>query len=325
MKLRRLFGRDDASDDDLDEAAADASTDDGPEAAPERRAKAAVPEGGDAANADGSEDARQAEVGEDEAHSDAADSDDDSDSDSEADAAERDDAHDDDGDDGFREIEFELSDWGARERKLLDEILTGVRVRRVWQAGTLVVAANDAEIVDDLIDEIEDRMALDLPPGVDPVVYDVRDWPDGLEDRFIEVLIENRIAHRRGYQEITVGVDDEERVDELVEEVTTAWEDEQPTEDELDGPDASEVLSDLFVTSDRLQHDASDKTATIRFDDAASAVGDLSLPFGFAEGDWAAIKDAVQDLRDRLGDAEATDTDIEEAAASLRTLLRPLV
>lgn len=231
-----------------------------------------------------------------------------------------------DGDDGgFREVEFELSEWGARERKLLDEILNGVRVRRVWQAGTLVVSANDAEVVDDLIDEIEDRIALDLAPGVDPIIYDVRDWPSGLEDRFVEALIEGRVPHMRGYQEITVGVDDEERVDALVEEVTTAWEDEQPSEDELDGPDAQEVLSELFVTADRLLHDASDKTATVRFDDAAASAADLALPFGFAEGDWSAIKETIGDLRDRLGDAEATDTEIEEAASALRARLRPLV
>ena len=157
-------------------------------------------------------------------------------------------------------------------------------MRRVWEAGTLVVAARDAEVVDDLIDEIEERAALNLAPDVEPVVYDVRDWPAGLEDRFVEALIEGRIAHMRGYQEITVGVDDEERVDALVEEVTSAWEDEQPDEGEEEEPDAQEVLSELFVTSDRLLHDASDKAATVRFDDAAEAVASMRLPFGFAEG-----------------------------------------
>ena len=198
-------------------------------------------------------------------------------------------------------------------------------MRRVWEAGTLVVAARDAEVVDDLIDEIEERSALNLAPDVEPVVYDVRDWPAGLEDRFVEALIEARIAHMRGYQEITVGVDDEERVDALVEEVTSAWEDEQPDEGEEEEPDAQEVLSELFVTSDRLLHDASDKAATVRFDDAADAVGSMRLPFGFAEGDWSAIKAAVVALRERLGDADAQDDDIEEAATTLRSLLRPLV
>lgn len=230
-----------------------------------------------------------------------------------------------DDDGAFEEVQFELAEWGGRERKLLDEILNGVRVRRVWQAGTLVVAAGDAEIVDDLIDEIEERAALNLAPGVEPVIYDVRDWPAGLEDRFVEALIEGRIAHLRGYQEITVGVDDEEKVDTLVEEVTAAWEDEQPAEGEEDEPDAQEVLSELFVTSDRLLHDASDKTATVRFDDAAHAVSSMRLPFGFAEADWTAITEAVEGLRELLVDAKADDDDIEESATVLRSLLRPLV
>lgn len=223
------------------------------------------------------------------------------------------------------QVEFELADWGARERQLLDGELAAARVRRAWEASTLVVAASDADVVDDLIDYIEERIALDLPPDVEPVIYEVGDWPPGLEDRFIEVLIENRVPHMRGYQEITVGVDDEERVDGLVEKVTAAWEDEQPTEEELDGPDAQEVLSELFVSSDRLLHDPSDRGGTVRFDDAASSALEMGLPFGFDEATWGEITDLTGVLRDKLGDAEATDDEIVEAATALRSSLRPLV
>ncbi len=349
MKLRRLFGRDD-SDEPEDEAVADGvserdaapATDDAslPDGPTDGEAEGGAATDDDAADedavdgeavhgdAEGDEDADGGDEGAGGPVEADETGDDDSDGAEEIVAGGEDTGHAGDTDEeegGFREVEFELSEWGARERKLLDEILEGVRVRRVWQAGTLVVAAGDAEIVDDLIDEIDERMALDLPAGVDPVIYDVRDWPGGLEDRFVEALIDQRVPHMRGYQEITIGVDDEERVDTLVEEVTSAWEDEQVPDDEVDGPDAQAVLSELFVSSDRLLHDASDKTATVRFDDAAESAAGMGLPFGFAEGDWTAIKAAVDVLRGRLGDAEAQDEDIEEAATALRTLLRPLV
>ncbi len=244
-------------------------------------------------------------------------------------AAEDDDAEsgdDEDGEhDGTGQVEFELADWGARERQLLDSELASVRVRRAWEASTLVVAASDADVVDDLIDYIEERIALDLPPGVEPVIYEVKDWPAGLEDRFLDLLIENRIPHNRGYQEVSVGIDDEEKVDELVEQVTAAWEEEQPTEEELDGPDAQEVLSELFVSSDRLLHDPSDRAATVRFDDASESALSMGLPFGFDEGTWGQITELTGTLRDALGDAESTDDDVVEAATALRTTLRPLV
>ncbi|WCO66421.1 hypothetical protein PO878_18135 [Iamia majanohamensis] len=328
MRLRRLLGRgddgegpDDGDVDGEDVPVAGASEDDEGEA-PSADRRHDGDDGVAPATAGG-----EAEVpaGDDEDDEDAATTDDGADDDV---AATTGDGADDDGGEGrrgFREVDFELSDWGARERKLLDEMLEGEGVRRVWQAGTLVVGARDADVVDDLIDEIDDRIALDLPPDVDPVVYDVRDWPEGLEDRFVEALIDDRVAHLRGYQEITVGVDDEERVDALVEQVTSAWEDEQPDEDELDGPDAQEVLSELFVTSDRLLHDASDKAATVRFDDAAQAAASMPVPFGFDESGWEAINAAAAVLRERLGDADAGDEEIEEAATALRTLLRPLV
>ncbi|HYI61311.1 MAG TPA: hypothetical protein VEW93_05855 [Acidimicrobiales bacterium] len=230
-----------------------------------------------------------------------------------------------DEDDGPGQMAFELADWGARERKLLDDQLGALGVPRAWEASTLVVDASNADAVDDLIDEIEERTALDLAPGVEPVTYEVGDWPLGLEDRFIEALIEARIPHQRGYREIAVGVDDEEQVDALIEALTAAWEDEQPTEEELDGPDAQQVLSELFVSADRLLHDATDRPATVRFDDAAGSVAEMGLPFGFAPGDWDDVVARVADLRTLLSEAESTDEQITEAARDLRTRLRPLV
>ena len=235
---------------------------------------------------------------------------------------------DDDGSDGAAgsgQVEFELGDWGARERQLIDSELAGARVRRAWEAGTLVVAASDADVVDDLIDYIEERIALDLSPDVEPVIYEVKDWPSGLEERFLEVLIDKRIPHDRGYQEIVVGVDDEERVDELVEEVTAAWEDEQVPDEEVDGPDTQDVLSELFVSSDRLLHDPSDRAATVRFDDAAGTAVDMRLPFGFDEAGWGAITDLVEVLRDALSETDTTDDEVVEAATALRSHIRPLV
>lgn len=229
------------------------------------------------------------------------------------------------GDDEPQQIGFELADWGARERKMLDEQLGALRVPRAWEASTLVVGSAHADLVDDLIDEIEERVALDLAPGVETVTYEVGDWPEGLEDRFIEALIENRVPHQRGYREIAVGVDDEERVDALVEAVAAAWEDEQPTEAELGGPDAQSVLSELFVSSDRLLHDASDRAGTVRFDDAAGLLDEVGLPFGFAQSDWDELGARVQALRDLLGEPDTTDEQINEAAGALRNHLRPLV
>lgn len=230
-----------------------------------------------------------------------------------------------DDEDGPQQMAFELADWGSRERKMLDDQLGALRVARAWEASTLVVDASNADVVDDLIDEIEERVALDLGPDVETVTYEVADWPDGLEDRFIEALIEARVPHQRGYREIAVGVDREEEVDTLVEELTAAWEEEQPDEEELAGPDAQELLSELFVTADRLLHDASDGGATVRFDDAATHLEQVGLPFGFGEDDWLDVTARVATLRDLLADAESTDEQITEAARDLRTRLRPLV
>ena len=85
------------------------------------------------------------------------------------------------------------------------------------------------------------------------------------------------------------------------------------------------MLSELFIGSDRLLHDPSDKTATVRFDDAAGLVADMAVPFGFDEADWSAIAELTATLRERLEDADATDDEVVEAATELRSHLRPLV
>ena len=79
------------------------------------------------------------------------------------------------------------------------------------------------------------------------------------------------------------------------------------------------------MSSDRLLHDPSDAAATVRFDDAAADATTMGVPFGFSDGDWTAITDLVEALRTLLGEEEAGDDDIVEAATALRTQLRPIV
>lgn len=339
VKLRRLLGRgdraeevagdDDATDEIADDDAGEVVAEDDDRDGADRNIEIE----GDSADEDDSTDSADAEDAshddEDSDHDDADPTDvgpdDDAGAEDPVTDADATDGDSDDDEQGSGYIEFELAEWGTRERKLLDGELAAVRVRRAWEASTLVVAASDADVVDDLIDLIEERIALDLSPDVEPVVYEVGDWPQGLEDRFIEALITGRVAHMRGYREITVGVDDEERVDGIVEDVTKAWQDEQVADDELGGPDAQDVLSELFVSADRLMHDASDKAATVRFDDAADTATTMSVPFGFIDADWEAITDRVSGLRELLGEADSTDDEIIEAATALRSHLRPLV
>lgn len=313
MRLRGLFGRGDADADDDDSSGETTSPD--LDEADQATAHVSGIDAPDVDEAEGFDEAGAADEHDgDLAH------------DLDDDLVDADDDDDTEGDDDelSGQVEFELSDWGSRERKMLDEDLSALRVRKAWEAGTLVVAAVDADVVDDLIDEIEERTALDLAPDATPVIYDVNDWPAGLEDRFLEALIQQRIAHMRGYREITVAMDDEERVDALVDTVTEAWEDEQ-ADDEVGGPDAQEVLSELFVAADRLLHDPSDRAATVRFGDAAEVGSAMEVPFGFVEADWTAITALVDALAELLGEAESSDDDITSAATDLRSHLRPLV
>jgi hypothetical protein len=218
-----------------------------------------------------------------------------------------------------------LSDWGARERQLLDNELAVNRIRYAWEAGDLVVNSSDEEIVDELIALIEDRISLDLSPDAEPVIYDIGDWPPGLDDRFAEELVEARIPHARGYREFTIGLDEEERVDEIVERISREWETDQADAEAPDGLDAQEVLSGLFLSADRLIHSPKDKSDAKAFERAATAAAELSLPFGFEQAEWDALLADVTALSDLLADEESYEDDVMDAATNLRTRLRSLV
>ena len=87
-----------------------------------------------------------------------------------------------------------------------------------------------------------------------------------------------------GY-EVVVHVDDEARVDALLP--TIRFPDELPAEED-DGDDTDvEVLSDLFVASDRLQRDATGDAVTA-FLDAAERIGDRP-PYGIDEEEWTQV------------------------------------
>ena len=60
------------------------------------------------------------------------------------------------------EVVFELSEWGADMRTKAELLLTGQGVVHRWESGAaLIVAPDDAEIVDSILDEVEFPMQLE--------------------------------------------------------------------------------------------------------------------------------------------------------------------
>jgi hypothetical protein len=127
--------------------------------------------------------------------------------------------------------------------------------------------------------------------------------------------------------DLVVLEEDEARVEAVFDEFEEAEGDDLDAglAEEDDGLAASQVLSDLFVSADRLMHDARDPDGVLTLVDAAARARTISLPFGFERGVWDEILARAAGLSDEFERDGDDDDVIIERATDLRNLLRPFV
>ena len=133
--------------------------------------------------------------------------------------------------------------------------------------------------------------------------------------------------------ELVVLEEDEERVDAIVDtiefpdQIDINEDDELAAEEALaeDGLDPQDVLSELFVSADRLMHDPLDHEGVLSLVDAARLAETLPLPYGFAPAVWNDLVAQAQGLRSSLEGGDADDDTIIDQATTLRSTLRNFV
>ncbi len=219
------------------------------------------------------------------------------------------------------QLSYELDEWSTESRGLLDRLLTANAVNHAWQGGTLSVAPDDEGLVDELIGEVEATLLPALDPEAEKVVYEVAEW--GPEDRadLTDALVEEGVRYVfDDMGDLVVVAMDEDRVDALIDELTDG-----DTEDEDDGPIATDVLSELFVAADKLRRSPRDFRAIGSARDQAAAVIALPAPYGFERRTWAQVGLRAGALRKVLEEETPDDEVVVEAAGTLRDLLHPMV
>ena len=224
-------------------------------------------------------------------------------------------------------VAYELDDWAGETRARLDSLLTTQAIAHAWQGGTLVIRAVDEATVDDLVDEVDATAGPTLDPDAEKVAYEVGDWTDAQRTALADALGEAQLPYEWDENgDLVVHETDEERVEDLLDSIEfpdAIAPDEGDSGD--DGLAAQNVLSELFVSTDRLMHDAKDHEGVLSFVDAARMAEDLALPFGFSPESWNDIVSKARALREAF-EADVDDDDaIMSQAAELRHLLRNLV
>jgi hypothetical protein len=231
------------------------------------------------------------------------------------------------------QIEYDFEELEPIARLAVDELFWTNGIPHAWAETALVVRAEDEEEADRLIDAA-DRDAF-LESEAEQVSYDLGDWDDERRALLTDALSTANIEHAWDeHGELVVFEDEEERVDAIVDaiefpdQVKVDDEDEIEAEEALaaDGHDPQDVLSELFVSADRLMHDPMDHEGVLSLVDAARLAESLPLPYGFAPAVWNDVLTQVRSLRASLeGDDEDDDEDIIGRATTLRATLRNFV
>ena len=124
-------------------------------------------------------------------------------------------------------------------------------------------------------------------------------------------------------RDLVVHETDEEQVELIIEELLARA--EESGLEELEGLEANELLSELFLATDRLRRDVHDSAGVLGAVEHGRRLAGVATPFGFAATTWRSLRDASAELVDLLESEEASDDDVREHAHRLRDTLQRYV
>jgi hypothetical protein len=231
------------------------------------------------------------------------------------------------------QIAYEFHDWSFESRRMLDQLLTGHSIPHAWQGATMIVRVADEDAVDELVDEVEVAALPTLDPEVEHTVYEMEGWTAEKQTMLSNRLGSAGIAHEFDVNgDLVVHAEDEERVDEVLDDIEARWSANGGADDaldeelvDLDGLDVNELLSTLFDAADRLRRNARDSQGVLRFLDNAPTLERMRTPFGFDRPAWEAVLSATRTLHERLDSDESEDDEVCQDAQTLRDLLFGLI
>jgi hypothetical protein len=208
------------------------------------------------------------------------------------------------------DIDVDFGELGATEDDAADDAVAGDDTD-----------AADAEGKDDGGDDTDDD---DGDEGTGEVAYDLSEWEDDQIEALNEALDEAGVAYAWDDDELELYVReaDEGLVDAIVDQV------QHPhalPEESDDGDAGAVLLGELFVVADELHHDPEEHEAVARFLRLATTTEDADPPYGLGEEDWEALRGRVDTLAEALEVDEPDGDEVIEAAAQLRTAIRPFV
>lgn len=225
------------------------------------------------------------------------------------------------------QLAYDLHEWSGEGRSVLRGMLVNEGLSHSFQGATLIVREADEAEIDVLVRNAEIRTMPTLDKSKETMVYELDEFDDVQRTRLGDRLAEETIAHEfdaRG--DLVVYEENEEAVDEIFEALDEEPDEEYVFGDGIDGVDGQTVVSDLFLSVNRLKRNITDHKGVLAFVDAADLVPQLELPFGYSSAVWRDVVDRTATLHAAFVDDEGReDGELQEQVGELYEILRPLV
>ena len=225
------------------------------------------------------------------------------------------------------QFEYDFHGHSSQSRSMMESLLLGAGLPHAWQGAVLIVREADEEQVDEFVTAIDLAAAPVLPDDAPRVAYEL----EGLDDAYMSRLTDALDAAGIVYEfdddgDLEVAAVDEARVDGLFDRLADGDGGAGTAEfgPGLDGVDAHDVLSRLFLAADRLQRNPRDRKGTRNLARGSEEIHELALPFGFEARTWRALLNQVEALTSVM-DSDATAEEIATVATTTRDTLHAFV
>jgi hypothetical protein len=191
------------------------------------------------------------------------------------------------------------------------------------QEGEIDLLAEDADAegeagaeLDDAAESDEDDDADDEEDAAeDELAYDLAEWDNDRLDALFAALQQDEIDYVWDGSELFVMADDEQAVDEIVERI----------DGEADADGGGQLLGDLFVVADQLQHDPESNDAVAKLLKLADVADEAGTPYGLDDAVWEGLHGRVTAVATLLEDEKPDGDEVIAAAGELRLAIRPYV
>lgn len=221
-------------------------------------------------------------------------------------------------------IAYELHAWALEPRSMLAHLVTTADIPHSWQGTTLLVHESHEAAVDALVEEVEVAGEAGLDPDEPQTAFEMDGWSGELQASLASRLGATGVPHEFDEDgDLVVHESDEEHVELLIEDLLARHEEDGL--DELEGLEANDLLSALFVATDRLRRDVHDSTGVLGVVEHGRRLSGSATPYGFGATTWRSLRTSASELVDLIESDDATDADVAERAHRLRDTLHQLV